>query len=93
MKFLALEHDIASPALMEGHLRDEAARVWELTQSGVIREIFFRADRTSAVIVLECATIEEAQAALDSLPLVAHALIRFELIPLRPYPGFARLFR
>ena len=28
----------------------------------------------------------------DPLPLVAAGLIRFELIPLAPYPGFARLF-
>jgi len=33
-----------------------------------------------------------AEAALDSLPLVQAGLIRFELIPLSPYPGFARLF-
>jgi len=29
---------------------------------------------------------------IDSLPLVAAGLIDFDLVPLKPYPGFARLF-
>jgi hypothetical protein len=33
-----------------------------------------------------------AREAIDSLPLVAAGLIDFDLVPLKPYPGFARLF-
>jgi hypothetical protein len=58
----------------------------------VIRELYFRADRHAAVLVLECASTEEAQSVLSTLPLVAAGLIHFDLIPLAPYPGFARLF-
>lgn len=95
MKFIALEQEIpgVTEEQLHPHLRAEAARAWELTQSGVFREIYFRADVSSAVIVLECATTEEAHAALGTLPLVAHGLIRFDVIPLKPYTGFARLFR
>jgi hypothetical protein len=59
-----------------------------------LRELYFRADRASAVmvLVLECASAAEAADALATLPLAQHGLIRFELIPLAPYPGFARLF-
>jgi hypothetical protein len=42
--------------------------------------------------VLECSDIDEAQRILAELPLVPAELIDFELIPLRAYPGFARLF-
>ncbi len=35
---------------------------------------------------------QAAQAVLETLPLVREKLIEFELIPLKPYPGFARLF-
>ena len=42
--------------------------------------------------MLECESLDAAQQALATLPLVQNGLIRFELIPLRPYPGFARLF-
>ena len=94
MKLLAIEKEI--PGIHEErfrpHLKAEAARVWELTLSGVFRELYFRQDRPAAVLVLECAGVDEAQAVLDTLPLVREGLIAFEIIPLVPYPGFARLF-
>ena len=55
--------------------------------------MYFRADRSTAVLILECAEIAEAEQTLSTLPLVHAGLIRFELIPLVPYPGFARLFQ
>jgi hypothetical protein len=67
-------------------------RAWELYQAGVIRELYFRTDEPSAVLVLECADVDEARSVLATLPLVNAGLIDFELIPLRAYPGFARLF-
>jgi hypothetical protein len=70
----------------------EAARLFALVQAGVVRETFFRTDRPEAVLTLECADLDEARAQLATLPFVEHGLIRFELIGLRPYPGFARLF-
>ena len=95
MKFLALEKEVAgvtdnqfTPAL----LREEAARAWVLYQAGVFREMYFREDRHEAVLILEAATVEEAHTALDSLPLVQSGLIQFEVAPLTPYDGFARLF-
>lgn len=95
MKILALEAD--APGADEGAytaalLQAESRRAWELFQAGVIRELYFRANRHAAVLVLECASTEEAQAVLATLPLVAAGLIAFEVIPLAPYPGFARLF-
>ena len=95
MKILALEAD--APGADEGAytaalLQAESRRAWELHQAGVIRELYFRADRHAAVLVLECASTEEVQAVLATLPLVTAGLIAFEVIPLAPYPGFARLF-
>ena len=62
-------------------------------QSGIVREIHFRDDRSKAVILLEAENTGQAQAALAQLPLVKAGLIEFEVIGLRPYPGFARLFQ
>ena len=73
-------------------LKDEAKKVWKLYQEDFIREIYFRADQSSAVLMLECSGIEEAKQELAKLPLVSSNLIEFELIPLIPYPGFSRLF-
>ncbi len=94
MKILAMEKEMpgATAAAFQPHLQGEAARVWELQQSGVLREIYFRAGRSEAVLILECADVGEAQRVLATLPLVREKLITFEVIPLKPYPGLARLF-
>lgn len=94
MKILAIEREnpSAAPEQFRQHARAEAARAWELHQQGVIRELYFRADRSEAVLVLECPDVESARRVLATLPLVASGLIEFELIPLVAYPGFARLF-
>jgi muconolactone delta-isomerase len=94
MKILAVEYELtdASPAAFEPHLKAEAARAWELYQSGVLREMYFRADTHTTVLMLECPDLTAARAVLDSLPLVKARLITFDIIPLAPYPGFARLF-
>ncbi|CAG0970234.1 muconolactone D-isomerase [Anaerolineales bacterium] len=94
MKILALEHEFpgATAEKFQQHAHAEALRAWELHQQGIIRELYFRADRSEAVLVLECDNVEAAQQVLATLPLVQNGLIAFELIPLTAYPGFARLF-
>lgn len=94
MKILALEIETpgTTPEQFTPHLKNEAARVWELYKSGQIRELYFRQDRREAVLVLESAGAKEAQQLLETLPLVEAGLIYFEIIPLSPYPGFERLF-
>ena len=94
MKIIAIEHERPglSAADFAPHLQAEAARAWELYQAGTVRELYFRTDEHSAVLVLECASLDEARLVLDSLPLVQAGLITFELVPLAPYPGFERLF-
>ncbi len=94
MKIIALEQELPG-ATGEGfaqHVKAEARRAWELVQAGVFREMYFRQDRPEAVLVLECASLGEAREVLGTLPLVQAGLITFDLIPLRAYPGFARLF-
>jgi muconolactone delta-isomerase len=94
MKILALEREIPGRTVeaFRPHLKAEAARVWELYQAGILREIYFRQDRSEAVLVLECKDVEEANEVLGAFPLVQAGLIVFDLIPLIPYPGFGRLF-
>jgi muconolactone delta-isomerase len=94
MKMLAIEQDVpgAMAEQFQPYLEAEAAAAWALYQAGVIRELYFRADRSAAVLILECDDLAHAEAVLATLPLVQAGLITFELIPLRAYPGFARLF-
>ncbi len=94
MKILALEKE--SPAATAGQfqplLKDEARCVWDLQQSGLVREAYFATEDHTAVLILECEDVQTARRALASLPLVKAGLIQFDLIPLVPYDGFARLF-
>ncbi len=95
MKILALEKEVPG-ATVQGfkkHQNDEAIKVWELYQAGVFRELYFRRDWPGAVLILECEGVEEAEAVLGRLPFVKKNLITFDIVPLGPYPGFARLFR
>lgn len=94
MKILALEKELpgVEDTAFQPHLKAEAARVWELYQAGILREIYFRADQHTAVLMLECPDVDAARAALDTLPLVQASLIVFEIMPLMPYSGFGRLF-
>ncbi len=95
MKVLALEHDKPDLASADfaPHLQGEARVIWELIQAGAIREIYFREDRSEAVIMLEAADASAARELLAQLPLVRHGLIEFEVIGLQPYPGLSRLFK
>jgi muconolactone delta-isomerase len=94
MKIMAFEHELpgASREQFRRYAREEARQAWELHQVGVVRELYFRADQNTAVLVLECTSTDEAETMLAKLPFVREGLIRFELIPLQAYSGFARLF-
>ena len=85
----------AVPWMYEEAWRDERIPHRIVTSFGGVSFLLIHtpsADRHEAVLVLECADAAEARSALAGLPLVAAGLIEFELIPLVPYDGFARLF-
>ena len=94
MKILALEHELPDAIIEQFHRYavSEARKLWDLYQAGIIRESYFHAGRNEAVLVLECPSVDEAQEALSALPFVQNQLITFEIIPLKAYPGFERLF-
>lgn len=93
MRIIAIEKKVGTPAreAFLPHLEAEARRVLELQQADLLREIYFRADRREAVLILESRDAAHAREVLDSLPLVQAGLIDFEIIPLAPYTGFGRL--
>ena len=94
MKILAIEKEIldVTAEMFQLHLKDEAAKVWELHKTGIIREIYFGKEEHNAIIILECKDAEEARNILNQLPLVKEGLIDFEITVLKPYDGFERLF-
>ena len=66
MKILAIEKEIAVTASkdFQPYLKKEALKVWELQQKDIVRAIYFRADCSTAVLVLECNNASEAKRVL-----------------------------
>jgi len=95
MKILAIEKEIknVAPEEFAKHAKEEAKILWDLYQTGFVREFYFRADEDAAVLMLEADSTLVANEKLEKLPFVSNKLIDFELIPLKPYPGFERLFK
>jgi muconolactone delta-isomerase len=94
MKILALNVDVPGVTYeqMAPHMKAETKIVWDMYMSGALREIYLRQDQRGVVIIFECDSVEEVQQHLNTLPLVQHGLIAFDVVPVGPYPGFARLF-
>jgi muconolactone delta-isomerase len=93
MKILAIEKE--KPGLtakdFTPHSKNEAKHVYELQQKGIVREIYFNQEH-NAVLILECKDLKEGESILSEFPLVKNGLISFELMELKPYSGFSRLF-
>lgn len=92
MKILALEKELIHRQFAEELLRKEAEHVWRLQQLGIIREIYFTTDTHEAVIIFEVEFLEAIEELIKEFPLVKSGYIDFQLIPLKPYDGFERLF-
>ena len=75
------------------HVAAEIQAVWELYARGIVREFYTRADEPGRVVLMiEAASVGEAQNALAALPFQRAHLVDFELIPLEPFTGLSRLF-
>lgn len=95
MRIIALEKETctARPIDYRKNAKAEAKALWKLYMNGFVREFYFRKEKKLAVLLLEVKNKVEAKKVLSKLPYVSKNLIEFELIPLRPYPGFQRLFK
>lgn len=72
-------------------LAEEMRALWQLYSDGVVREMYMPG-QSGAVLVLETAAREDAEAALASLPLAAAGVVEFELIECHPFAAVSVLF-
>jgi hypothetical protein len=96
MKILVVPklHEGASVEQLQPHATAEIKAVWELYAQGICREFYVRADRGGGVVlIVESPSVEAAQQALATLPLVERGLLDLELIPLAPFTHLTRLFQ
>jgi len=92
MQFLAIARrrvEAFPEALISEQLPAEAERVRELYAAGIMRTIYSRGDVPGAVVLLEASDLAEAEAAMRSLPLHRSGMLEVEIVPLRPFRGFA----
>lgn len=62
--------------------------------AGKIDQWYFRTDAAGGVVfILNCATVEEAHALLEKLPLGQHHYMEFDLIPLGPLSPLGNLLQ
>jgi hypothetical protein len=92
MKILAISNDREDVDWTKESdtLENEAVQVYQLYQSGYLREIYFNED-SNAILILECESIEKAHEMLNSLPLVKKGVIGFQVMSLHPYTGYDRI--
>lgn len=94
MKIIALEKELNNARTIDfrKNAKAEAKALWQLYLKGIVREFYFRKEENLAVLILEAKSTQAAKNVLKKLPFVNKKLIEFELLPLKPYPGFERLF-
>jgi muconolactone delta-isomerase len=93
MQFLSISRRLTDKFPPEAFTPDlvsgEARRVKELYASGVLRQVWKRADTPGASILWEASSKAEVEAAIASLPIFQAGMLEVvALIPLEPYPGF-----
>jgi len=95
MKIIAIEKELSNAKTIDfrKNAKAEAKALWQLYLKGIVREVYFKKDENLAVLILEIKNKQSANRELNKLPFVNKRLIKFDLIPLKPYPGFQRLFR
>jgi hypothetical protein len=77
-----------SQEAFEALLEPEAEMLRTLYAEGIVRHAWSRTDVLGACLMLESASIEDAQAAFARLPLAAAGMLESQFIPLRGYRGF-----
>ena len=93
MQFLSLSRrrtDAFPPeAFTPERIAGEGQRVKELYVSGLLRQIWKRADMGGAAILWEAMSEAEVRAACESFPLFKAGMLEIVMVvPLQPYAGF-----
>ncbi|MEI7726875.1 MAG: hypothetical protein WCK09_17325 [Bacteroidota bacterium] len=94
MKILAIEKNVRQidPHKEKFALSEEAVTLYELYHEEIVREFYFT-ENHEAILVLEYSSVAACEEMLHELPLVKNGLTRFEVMEMRPYTGFERIFR
>ncbi len=94
MQFLAVVRRLTesfSQEAFDALLDAEADGVRRLYTEGIVRNVWSRNDVLGACLLVEADSLEHAESSLMTLPFFHHKMCEYQLIPMRPYRGFAPL--
>ena len=93
MKILAIEKNVRQidPDKEKLTLTEEAVTLYELYHEEIVREFYFN-ENHEVILVMEYTSVAACEELLHELPLVKMGYTRFELMEMRPYTGFERIF-
>ena len=74
------------------YVKPEAEKIWEYYASDVVRSIYYIADMSGAVLMLEAENLQAAQEIVSQLPMAQNNVLNFEILPLKAYTGLEALF-
>lgn len=73
-------------------IRSEAVAAFKLYEKEIVRSIHYKADMSGAVMMMEADSQQEIEKALHTLPMVKKGVLGCEIIPLKPYIAYGKLF-
>lgn len=73
-------------------VRGEAAQAWEFYASEQIRQMYYIADMSGAIMIWEGESVESVTQEVQKLPMVKEGILACEILPLKPYTGYESLF-
>jgi hypothetical protein len=81
-----------TPELLKPHMAAEVPATLQHYLDGVIEQFWFR-EKAGPIFLMNVASVEEAKATLDTLPLVAAGLMAYEFLPVGPLMPLGRLIQ
>lgn len=81
-----------TPEKLEQHMPREVPATLEHYLDGTVEQFWFR-EKAGPIFLMNVESLAEAQAALDTLPLVANGLMKYELLPVGPLVPLKRLIQ
>jgi hypothetical protein len=70
----------------------EAAQAWEFYANEQIRQMYYIADMSGAVMLWEGENAESVTQEVQKLPMVKEGILACEVLPVKPYTGYDSLF-
>lgn len=79
-----------TPDQLAPHMAGEVPATLKLYLDGSVEQFWFR-DKRGPIFLMNVESLDHAKAVLNTLPLVAHDLMTYDLLPVMPLSPLARL--